>query len=159
MNQFKIRVEELPPMRVAYYRAYSTSPELEAVGTLWAWAESKGLTTDPESVRRFGFNNPPPWGTEGPEYGYESWIKVGPAVEPEGEIRIKEFPGSLCAVTSIERLAQIGAAWEYLYQWCQNSQEYQHADMDGLEECLSPIDTPEADLAFNLWLPIIPLQE
>lgn len=75
-------------------------------------------------------------------------------MNPTGEIRVKQFPGSLCAVTSIEKLADIGAAWEYLYQWIQQSERYEHAHMDGLEQVLSSVGTPEEQLSFNLWLPI-----
>ena len=158
MKEFKIRVETLPPLRVAFFRAFSETPEREASETLLAWADRKGLLVDPTSFRCFGFNNPPPWATEGPAYGYESWITVGPDAEPDGVVQIKEFSGSLCAVTSIDRLAEIGAAWEFLYRWVEGNETYQHAHLDGLEEVLSPIGTPEAELAFNLWLPILPAQ-
>jgi DNA gyrase inhibitor GyrI len=155
MSEFKVRIEQLPPMRVAYYRAFSETPEMEASGTLLAWADQRGLLKGAEVLRRFGFNNPPPWDTAGPEYGYESWIVVGLDVEPEGDVQIKEHPGALCAVTSIERLAQIGDAWMFLYRWVESSETYVHAHMDGLEEVLSPIGTPEEELAFNLWLPVL----
>ncbi|MCJ7661157.1 MAG: GyrI-like domain-containing protein [Anaerolineales bacterium] len=105
------------------------------------------------SVRRFGFNNPPPWDTPGPAYGYESWITIPAGINPIGEIHVKRFPGSLYAVTSNEKLTDIGTAWEYLYQWCQGSDEYEHAHMDGLEKVLSPAGTLEEQLSFNLWLP------
>ena len=154
MNEFDIHIETLPPMRVTYFKAFSQHPEVEASWTLWAWAELVGIIIELHSVRRSGFNNPPPWDTPGPAYGYESWITVDPDVNPIGEIRVKRFPGSLCALTSIEKLSDIGTAWKYLYQWCQGSDEYEHAHLDGLEEVLRPVGTPEEHLRFNLWLPI-----
>lgn len=75
-------------------------------------------------------------------------------MNPTGEIRVKQFPGILCAVTSIVKLADIGAAWEYLYQWIQQSERHGHTHMDGLEKVLSSVGTPEEQLRFNLWLPI-----
>jgi DNA gyrase inhibitor GyrI len=155
MREFKIRIEKLPSMRVAYYTGFAKHPEMEAWGTLLTWAQGKGLVSQPLSFRRFGFNNPPPWGTEGEEYGYECWITVDEQVEASGEVGIKAFPGSLCAATSIERLADIGNAWETLYQWVEDSGQYDHAHMDGLEEVISPLDTPEEELAFHLYLPIV----
>jgi len=156
METFNVRVVTLPPMRVAYFKAFSLHPEMEASSTLLEWAERVGFLSDPEAVRRFGFNNPPPWNNPGPDYGYESWITIPADIHPTGEIRVKQFPGSLCAVTTIARLADIGDAWEYLYRWVQRSQDYEHAHMDGLEEVLSPVGTPEEQLSFNLWLPILP---
>lgn len=97
---------------------------------------------------------PPPCPPAGTPYGYESWITVEPGINPQGKIRVKKFPGSLCAVTSIECLADIGASCKYLYELCEGSADYAHADMDGLEEVLSPVGTPEEDLSFNLWLPV-----
>jgi DNA gyrase inhibitor GyrI len=154
MEKFHVRVATLPPMQVAYFKAFSLHPEMEASGTLWEWAEQIGLVADTGAVKRFGFNNPPPWDTSGPDYGYESWITMPEDTQPTGEIQVKQFPGSLCAVTTIARLADIGTAWEYLYQWVQRSQDYEHAHIDGLEEVLSPVGTPEEQLSFNLWLPI-----
>ena len=154
MNEFDIRIETLPPMRVAYYKTFSQHPEAEASGTLWAWAEQVGICMHPVSERRFGFNNPPSCDTPSLVYGYESWITIPADINPTGEIRVKQFPGSLCAVTSIEKLANIGSAWKHLYNWCQDTDEYEHAHIDGLEEVLSPVGTPEEQLRFILWLPI-----
>ena len=67
---------------------------------------------------------------------------------------VKEFPGARCAVTSIEKLSDIGAAWDYLYKWVGENPEYEHAPMDGLEEVTSPLGTPEEEFAFNLYLPV-----
>jgi predicted transcriptional regulator YdeE len=67
----------------------------------------------------------------------------------------KKFPGAKCAVTSIEKLADIGDAWEYLYEWVNQNDEYEHAHLDGLEEVISTLDTSEEELAFNLYLPVI----
>lgn len=105
-------------MRVTYFKAFSQHPEMEASGTLLPWVEQVGLVDEPDSVRRFRFNNLPPWDTPGPAYGYESWITIPPKLNPSSEIRVKQFPGSLGALTSIERVSDIGAAWKYLYHWC-----------------------------------------
>lgn len=117
MSVFDIRIETLPPMRVAYFKAFSQHPEMEASGTLWACSEQVGIMINQNSVRRVGFNNPPPWDTPDPAYGCKSWITIPADINQAGEIRVKRFPGSLCAVTSIEKLAGIGAVWEHLYNW------------------------------------------
>jgi DNA gyrase inhibitor GyrI len=151
MKEFEIRIEELPAMRVASFKGFSKTPEMEAHNAAVKWAEEKGLLKD---YRTFGFNNPPPWDTDGPEYGYELWVVIGKDIKVEEGIEVKEQAAVLCAVTSIEKLAQIGAAWEYLYNWVKASDEYQHRHMDGLEEVTSPLGTKEEDYSFNLWLPV-----
>ena len=151
MKIFDIRIENLPPMMVAHFRAFSQHPEIESSETLWAWSQQVGINLEDVTVRRVVEPNPPPWDTSDLAYGYESWVTITPHVNPCVEIRVKKFTGSLCAITSIEKLADIGAAWEYLYQWVRHSEDYEHAHMDGLEEVLSPAGTPEEQLSFNLW--------
>lgn len=65
---------------------------------LRAWAKSKGLLDSLAQHRIFGFDLPAP-APGSPDHGYEFWIPVGPDVEAEGEITMKEFAGSLYAVT------------------------------------------------------------
>jgi DNA gyrase inhibitor GyrI len=151
MSEFEIRIEELPAMRVASFTGFSETPEMDAHNAAVKWAEKKGLLKD---YRSFGFNNPPPWDTEGPEYGYELWVVIGTDTKVEEGIEVKDYPSTLCAVTSIDRLEQIGDAWEYLYKWVKTSDEFQHLDMNGLEEVTSPLGTPEEEYSFNLYLPV-----
>jgi len=151
MSEFEIRIEELPAMRVASFTGFSETPEMDAHTAAVKWAEKKGLIKDYHS---FGFNNPPPWDTEGPEYGYEIWVLIGKDTKVEEGIEVKEYPTTLCAVTSIDRLEQIGDAWEYLYKWVKTNDEYQHSDSNGLEEVTSPLGTLEEEYSFNLYLPV-----
>jgi DNA gyrase inhibitor GyrI len=154
MSKFKIRIEELAPMRVAVFRGYSKTPEMEAHEHAVAFAKEKGLVDKINCLKTFGFNKPAPWVTKEEEYGYELWVVVGSDVDVPPYIMVKEFPGVKCAVTSIDKLADIGAAWEYLYEWVEASKDFEHAHLDGLEEVLSPLGTPEEVLAFNLYLPV-----
>jgi DNA gyrase inhibitor GyrI len=154
MSEFSIRIEQLPPLRVAVFRGFSKTPELEAHAQAVAFAQEKGLVDKDNRIKTFGFNNPAPWVTSGDEYGYELWVVVGPDVEVPPFVMVKEYPGAKCVVTSIEQLAEIGAAWEYLYNWVKSSKEYEYAHMNGLEEVISPLGTPEEEFAFNLYLPV-----
>lgn len=155
MSQFTIRIEELDSMRVVVFRGYSKTPEMDAQKHAVAFAKEKGLIDKKNCLKTFGFNKPAPWMTNEEEYGYELWVVVDSYVDVPPYLVVKEFPGSKCAVTSIEKLADIGAAWEFLYEWVENSKEYEHAHRDGMEEVLSPLGTPEEELAFNLYLPVI----
>lgn len=154
MQKFKIRIEKLPSMRVAVFRGYSTSPEMEAKALAVSFAEEKGLIQENNTLKTFGFNKPAPWITTEDAYGYELWVVVSPEVEIPPYVLAKDFPGALCAVTSIDKLADIGPAWEYLYDWVNNNPDYEHAHLDGLEEVISPLDTPEEEYSFNLYLPV-----
>lgn len=154
MKKFKIQIEKLDAMRVVVFRGYSTKPEMEANQLAMAFAKVKGLVDHENRVKTFGFNKPAPWVTSDDEYGYELWVVVGVETDVPPFLPFKHYPGATCAVTRIEKLADIGAAWEYLYQWVGDQPELEHAHMDGLEQVLSPLGTPEEQYAFKLYLPV-----
>ena len=82
---------------------------------------------------------------------------VGPDVEPEGDIKIKEFPGGLYAVARCEVRGDaydiIPATWKQLVAWCEES-KYRSGTHQWLEEHLSlPGSTDE--LTLDLYLPIV----
>ena len=154
MKEFEIWIEKLDAMKVVVFRGYSTKPEMEANQLAVAFAKEKGLVDEDNHVKTFGFNKPAPWVATDEEYGYELWVVVGDELAVPPYLSVKDYPGATCAVTQIERLADIGAAWEYLYQWVGDSKGYEHAHMDGLEEVLSPLGTPEEQYTFKLYLPV-----
>lgn len=153
MADIEVRIVTLEPMRVASAYGFGAQPEEIAWRKLLAFAEAKGL--DQGSARFFGFNNPDP-SPGSPNYGYEQWMTVGPDVEGEGDITIKEIPGGLYAVTRLEGLSEIGERWKQLVLWAKTSQ-YRFANRQWLEELLSPPGNlseamvPEA-MVFDLYL-------
>ncbi len=155
MSELEVRIVELEPMRVASAHAHSASPEHEAWTTLIAWAKPKGLLDDPDAHRIFGFDNPTP-SPGSPNYGYEFWIVVGPDAEPEGEIKIKDFPGGLYAVTRCKGVQNIGPTWKRLVAWREES-KYRYAHHQWLEEHIGPVDVPqdEEELVLDLCMPIV----
>jgi DNA gyrase inhibitor GyrI len=157
MDELEVRIEKLEPMRVASVQAISKSPENEAWNKMRAWAEPRGLLDNVKKNPVFGFNNPNPSpGKE--EYGYEFWIKVGEDVEPEGDIKIKEFKGGLFAVTTTPLKADpiysedghhfIGA-WKRLGDWIKSS-KYEFGDQQCLERAHDP-GASEDDLILDLY--------
>jgi DNA gyrase inhibitor GyrI len=98
MSDMQVDIIRLPPMRVASVRVISETPERDAWEKIRAWAESKGLLSDPDATPVFGFNNPPPT-EDRKEYGYEFWIRVDPDTEVTDELETKDYPGGLYAVT------------------------------------------------------------
>ena len=82
-------------------------------------------------------------------------IVVGPGVEPQGEIKIKEFPGGLYAVTRCEvknPWDDIPGTWKRLAAWLENS-KYRWSPHQYLEEHLGPLEFSE-EFVLDLYMPI-----
>jgi DNA gyrase inhibitor GyrI len=78
-------------------------------------------------------------------------MTVGPEVEPEGEVKIKELSGGLYAVTRWEAIPN-PEIWKQLVLWRESSR-YKSAHHQWLEECLNPLEELDK-LIFDLYLPI-----
>lgn len=149
--ELDVRIVELPPIRVAAALSYGLSPEGKAWEKLVEWAKSKGLPW--EKARAFGFNNPSP-SSGSPNYGYEVWMEVGPEVEGNGEIAVKDFPGGRYAVTRAVGVDHIFPTWRKLVAWCEDS-PYTIGGHQCLEEHIEVrLDHPES-LTLDLYLPIV----
>jgi effector-binding domain-containing protein len=152
MSDIEVKIVELEPMLVASAHGFGTSPEEQAWNKILAFAEAKGIDTG--RARFFGFNNPNP-SPGSPNYGYEQWMTVGPDVEAEGEITIKEIPARKYAITRCEGLSTIGEDWRRLVLWFEDSPYKRPAHWcECLEELLTPPGTPEEEFVFNLYLPV-----
>jgi DNA gyrase inhibitor GyrI len=158
MDELEVRIVRLESMRVAYALGFGTQPERQAWTKILTWAHSKDILNKPEVHRFFGFNNPDP-APGSPNYGYEQWITVDPAAQAEGEIRIKDFPGGLYAVTRCT-LNVIGETWKRLVAWKEAS-SYHWGAPPFLEAALTPpksVDDIEArpfdEIVLDLYLPI-----
>ncbi len=156
MSELEVQIVRLDPMRVASVQAVSRSPERDAWTKLKAWAEPQGLLADVERHPVFGFNNPPPV-MEGEEYGYELWIRVGPEVDGEGEVEVKDFPGGRYAVTTCklhgDPRGPLPEVWKELWHWVRESGEFEWRHTHELEKVHDPT-AAEADLVLDLYLPI-----
>ena len=155
MNEPSIRYEPLPPMRVASVRVVSRTPERDAWRKLRVWAEGKGLLADPAAHPVFGFNHPAPVRGRG-DYGYEFWIRVGPDIQSEGEIVVKDFPGGLFAVATCRLLGdpagELGDVWTRLWESTQTG-SYRWRRGHELERPHDPLAS-EDDLTLDLLLPV-----
>jgi effector-binding domain-containing protein len=152
MSGLEVRIVEMEPMRVASAHGFGEHPEDLAWEKILAFAQSHDL--DSEDARFFGFNNPNP-SPGSPNYGYEQWLVVGPEVEAEGDIVIKEIPARRYAVTRFKGLENIGRVWQELVLWFQDS-PYKPPPhwCECLEELYGgPVGPPE-EWVFDLYLPI-----
>lgn len=156
MNTLNVRIVKLPPMYVASYIGFGSSPEQIAWDKLLSWARPQGLLEDLAHHRLFGFNNPCP-SVGSPNYGYEVWIVVDPqAVDPGEDIVIKEFEGGLYAVTECVvpkgKFEEITEAWRKLAAWREDS-PYKSGRHQCLEESLAKV-LPGTEFVLDLYLPI-----
>jgi DNA gyrase inhibitor GyrI len=150
MSALNVRIEKLEPMRVASVRVISVQPESEAWERLKAWADPRGLLEDPQRHPVFGFNSPNP-SPDGPEYGYEYWIRVERDVASGEPVHVKEVAGGRYAVLT-HRGYPSPQVWKQLWDWAQNS-GYQWRNAQELERIHDPL-AAETDVMFDLYLPI-----
>jgi DNA gyrase inhibitor GyrI len=150
----EVRIVELDPMRVIAALGYGESPEEEAWGLITRYAEKSGFEMSDRSHRFFGFNNPDP--TPGsPNYGYEQWITMPDATTADEPLEAKQFAGGRYAVLRLHGLAGIGDAWKQLVAWVEDQgYEINTAEHACLEELLTPLDLPQDDWEFDLFLGI-----
>lgn len=148
MAELDVRIVELPPMRVACGHGFGPHPEDIATEKIAAFVAEKGLI----DYQQFGFNNPNP-SPGSPNYGYDIWVTVGPEVQGTEDVRIKMLEGGLYAVTRFKGLQNIGAVWQALVNWRDES-PYQVAHHQWLECLLPPRNVPIEDFVFDLYLPI-----
>ncbi len=149
MNEFEVRLEQLEPMRLAYISINSQTPEEDSLKAILAWAKESGVLKGSQPYRLFGYDNCLP----DPDHVYTACITVGPEVEAEGEISIRDYPGGLCAVVSVTGVDNIGKGWQRLAEWHKSS-HYRLSDQQNLEEHLTPLDVPLDEFRLDLYLPL-----
>ncbi len=161
MARFEARIVKLAPMRVASVHAYGESPEREAWKKMETWAGPRGLLEDINENPVFGFNNPNP-SPDSKEYGYEFWIAIGPQIEAEPGVEMKQIEGGTYAVASCNLLEEINSdffqkegyleSWKKIYDWAKEK-KLKQASHQALEKPHDP-RAPEAELILDLYLPI-----
>ena len=152
MSEMEVRIVHLEPMRVAAVLGFGASPESLAWDKMSAWLSATHLLDDGKPHRFFGFNNPGP-SAGSPNYGYELWVTVDETVQPEGEVKLKEFSGGLYAVTRCKGVDNIFPTWQQFVRWCEESR-YRSANHQWLEEHFGALGGPLEDLVLDLYLPI-----
>jgi len=148
-------LKALGPMRVAFYRHISTTPELDAFAIMREWAVKSGLDKVQAKTRYFGFNNPNPApGTE--EYGYEVWVTINEDfVVKDERIGTKTLPGGKYAVMTVNASngSAIENAWHRLNAWLKTS-PYMLGSHQWLEEHLDFGNNKGHDMKLDLYMPL-----
>lgn len=150
MSDIEVRIEQVAPMRVASFHAFSPHPERDAWQQLEAWAGPRGYLEDTQRYPIYGFNNPNP--TPGQDaYGYEFWLRLPAGAPTDDDVEIKSFAGGLYAVTTIRGVPSPDS-WARLVDWVRDSR-YGYRYATELERAHNPL-VAEADLVFDLYLPV-----
>lgn len=156
MNDLDVNIVTMEPMRMASFHGFGESPELQAWGKLYRWAQSRGLFAGPGRPRILGFNNPDP-SPASPNYGYEFWIELTPDTTPgpEEQLTVETFEGGRFAMTRCQGAENIGSAWRALAVWCEDS-PYRPVGCRCFEAHVAPLaeDLPPEDLVLDLLLPV-----
>ncbi len=154
MSDLDVRIERLPPMRVAWVRAVGRSPEQDAWRLLSSWAKPAGLLDDPEAHPVFGFNNPGPSAGE-QEYGYEFWIAVDTEAQPPAGGGLKDFAGGVYAVTTcrLTGAPSVLEHWRALLRWVHASEHTWRRTTHELERIRNPL-AAEPEVVLDLYLPV-----
>ncbi len=149
-------LKKLEPVRVAYYQAYSKTPEFDAFQVLRNWAEKNNLLTGNEKSRIFGFDTPD--SKPGEEvYGYEVWMTIDQNfVVSDEKIKTKVFEGGMYAVTSTT-IKDIVKTWSRFKEWLKIS-PYGLGTHQWLEEHLAldkwEAEVPREEDKIDLYMPI-----
>jgi DNA gyrase inhibitor GyrI/DNA-binding HxlR family transcriptional regulator len=152
MDEMKVEIGRLEPMRVVAFHAMSENPEEDAAKMLVAWAQPRGLLEDPEEHSVYGFNNPDPKPGDIVR-GYEFWIRVEPGFEAEDAV-VKDYSGGLFAVARVhvkEPWNDIPPAWMRLVEWVAAS-EYELDPRVCLEKTLDV--QSEGEFILDLYCPL-----
>jgi ketosteroid isomerase-like protein/effector-binding domain-containing protein len=147
-----IRFVSTGTLHAVVFQASGSQPEPEAFKQLADWAGPRGLLEDPSTFLLLGRNNPPP-PPEGGEYGYEYMLTIPGDIAVPDDIKTAEVPPAEYAVTRAN-LGNMTAKWEWLYKWAE--EHGYRVTGHGFEEHLTiPGGSPEAELWFDLWLPVV----
>ncbi|MBK7218633.1 MAG: GyrI-like domain-containing protein [Candidatus Promineofilum sp.] len=115
-----VTITDLPPLRVACFRAISRTPEDDALRVLTRWAVGAGFN---ELPRSFGFDvEVSPRQADAGLRGYEVWLVVPEGVEESKPVTIHDFAGGRYATLTIHHpfddpFAIIPAGWHALHEW------------------------------------------
>lgn len=156
-----IRLQTLPPLKVAYAHFIGSNPEYTVWKQLLSWVKENSLLTP--DTQFYGFNTP---NTHDPkeERGYEAWMLIDGDIPVSGTIQTKEYEkGGLYAVHHIT-LSGIEKGWGDFITWLEGS-EYQYDDSRQYFEAhfidekmmnrlLEEGQFDEAELQMDLYLPI-----
>ena len=154
MSELEVRECVLGPMVVVSALGFGTEPETQAWGLIREFAGQHGLGVESGRHRFFGFNNPGP-SAGNPNYGYEQWMTIDPAIEVSAPLTRKEIPAGRYVATRFVGLQQITDVWREFLGWF-DDRGFERDPGGGmcLEELCNPAEASPEFWEFDLYLPI-----
>lgn len=156
-----VRIEELPPYRVAYVRHVGPYGEDGRIGALWLdferWIRAHGLRRPGTLTIGIGHDAPT---IAAPEtLRYDACLVVDAQFKADRTVNIAELPGGAYAIMPFEgRPADLSLAWESLWTGWLPGSGYQPEDRPCLELRPDFETAPAANhVRCELCLPIAPL--
>ena len=149
-----VTITDLPPLRVACFRAISRTPEEDALRVLSRWAVGAGFS---ELPRTFGFDVAvSSRQSEGGLRGYELWLVVPESVQESPPVTIRDFAGGCYAALTIHRpfddpFATIPAGWGTLHEWV----TARRLALLGEPQCLEEVITVDGQQDMILYYPVM----
>ncbi|WP_406242048.1 MerR family transcriptional regulator [Tissierella carlieri] len=116
----KVKFITLPPMRVAYNIAISTSPEDEAITPVVDWLKSSNLLG---TSRLFGGDVNPMPSKNGEPYGYGMCASIPDDIAVPEYLKEMMLPGGLYAI--LESTDDIGGSWKALINYLSLNDKYE----------------------------------
>ncbi len=156
---FKVEVEELPELTVAYARHVGAFKTVgEAFGRLGMWAGPRGLYAVPGALSLAVYHDSPET-TEEAKLRSSACVTVAPGTEVSGDINLMTIPGGKFAVARFEiKPDQFGAAWDALMGDWFPSSGWQPDDRMCYEVYLNEPDRhPEGKFVIDICEPVRPL--
>jgi AraC family transcriptional regulator len=159
-DDMQVRIIEMEPLRVAYFRGIGTySPA--TIGPLFqklmAWAGPRGICGPASQIMGVCWDDPGI--TPEPRCRYDACITVAPDFQDDGRVSLQLLPGGRYAVRHCEFVCQgFEKAWEELMtDWLPTS-GYQPDDRPNLEFYYNDGNRdPENKWIMDIWLPVKPL--
>ena len=158
-----VRVEDVPPLRVAYVKHMKGYEDKEGIGnafqTLFCWAGPRGVMSPDMRVLGMSLDNPDI--TPKDKCRYYACVAVNEMARPEGEVGIMTIRGGKYAVGRFAGGDDIfKRAYDYMYgEWLPKS-GWQPDDAPAFESYVGePEGTPEKRrFVFDLYVPVKPLE-
>jgi AraC family transcriptional regulator len=152
-----VRIETLPPRRVAFIRHVGPFDKVEPTfGRLAAWAGRQGLFRP--GTQMLGICLDDPDVTPADKIRFDCCIPVDDSVSPEGEVGVQTIAGGDHAVVTHQGpYSRLGETYGWLYGVWLPTSGREPANAPPFEVYRnSPADTPAEELLTDLCLPLAP---
>ena len=154
---FQPVIKTIPNKKVAFIRVFSNYEKAKigkAWGTLFQFAKENNLLNKRTELYGISYGNPEI--SENENYEYNACISIESAIEPKGEIGIKEIKGGKFAVFAFKgEYSNFNLIYQLIFKEWLFKSNYELRNAELFDKYLnSLIDTEPSDLITEIYLPI-----